>query len=91
MIIKKINIDELNIINEDLLLPHIAIDYILESDQYELFEKYGVYDGCKELVDYISKKVIKKYKQNYITIKCDITEKDIDDFNNVFFEELIIR
>ena len=91
MIIKKINIDETNVINEDLLLPHIAIDYILESDQYELFEKYGVYDGCKELVDYISKKVIKKYKQNYITIKCNIIEKDIDDFNNVFFKKLIIN
>ena len=91
MLIKKLNIDEANIINEDLLLPHIAIDYILESDQYELFEKYGVYDGCKELVDYILKKVIKKYKQNYITIKCDIKENEIHNFDNVFFEELIIN
>lgn len=90
MIIKKINIDEINVSNENLLLPHIAIDYILESNQYELFEKYGVYDGCKELVDYILKKVIKKYKQDYITIKCNIKENEIHEFDNVFFEELII-
>ena len=48
----QINESIINDIN-DSLLQHIAIDYILESHQYELFEKYGVYDGCKELVDYI--------------------------------------
>ena len=91
MIIKKINIDESNVINEDLLLSHIAIDYILASGQYELFEKYDVYNGCKELVDYILEKVNKKYKQNYITIKCDIKENEIHKFDNVFFEELILN
>jgi hypothetical protein len=91
MIIKKINIDESNVINEDLLLSHIAIDYILASDQYELFEKYGVYNGCKELVNYIYNKVIKKYKQNYILIKCNIKENEISKFDNVFFNELFIK
>jgi len=91
MIIKIIQINEskINDIN-DSLLTHIAIDYILESHQYELFEKYGVYDGCKELVDYIINKVIKKYKQNYALIKCNIKEDEIHNINNIFFNELIL-
>ena len=40
MIIKMININESNVNDiNDSLLTHIAIDYILESHQYELFEK----------------------------------------------------
>lgn len=86
----QINESNINDIN-DSLLTHIAIDYILESHQYELFEKYGVYDGCKELVDYIIKKAKSKFKQGYVLIKLDILGKDFNNFNNVFFEKLIIN
>ena len=86
-----ININESNVNDiNDSLLTHIAIDYILESHQYELFEKYGVYDGCKELVDYIINKVIKKYKQNYTLIKEDLNKENFKKFTNIFFDKLII-
>ena len=85
----QINESNINDIN-DSLLTHIAIDYILESHQYELFEKYGVYDGCKELVDYIINKVIKKYKQNYTLIKEDLNKENFKNFTNIFFDKLII-
>jgi len=92
MIMRMIQINESNINDiNDSLLTHIAIDYILESHQYELFEKYGVYDGCKELVDYIIKKAKSKFKQGYVLIKLDILGKDFNNFNNVFFEKLIIN
>ena len=85
----QINESNINDIN-DSLLQHIAIDYILESHQYELFEKYGVYDGCKELVDYIIKKAKSKFKQGYTLIKLDILGKNLSDFNNIFFEKLLL-
>ena len=80
--INESNIDDIN----DSLLTHIAIDYILESHQYELFEKYGVYDGCQELVDYIIKKTKSKFKQGYTLIKLDILGKNLNNFNNVFLK-----
>ena len=86
----QINESNINDIN-DSLLTHIAIDYILESHQYELFEKYGVYDGCKELVNHIIKKAKSKFKQGYILIKLDILGKNLNNFNNIFFEKLIIN
>ncbi len=86
----QINESNINDIN-DSLLTHIAIDYILESHQYELFEKYGVYDGCKELVNHIIKKTKSKFKQGYVLIKLDILGKNLNNFNNVFFEKLIIN
>lgn len=85
--INESTIDSLN----DSLLTHIAIDYILESHQYELFEKYGIYDGCQELVNHIIKKAKSKFKQGYILIKLDILGKDLNNFNNIFFEKLLLN
>ena len=86
----QINESKINDIN-DSLLTHIAINYILESHQYELFEKYGVYDGCKELVNYIIKKAKLKYKQSDHLIILDILGKNLNNFNNIFFDELILN
>lgn len=85
-----IQINESIIDVNDSLLTHIAIDYILESHQYELFEKYGVYDGCQELVNYIIKKLKSKFKQGLTSFTLDILGKNIKNFNNIFFDKLII-
>lgn len=91
MIIQKLYINESfdEIDKSNFLLSHIAIDYILESQQYVLLEKYGVYDGCKELVDLIIKKAISKYKQNNTSFIIEIYRRDIKEFENVFFNKLI--
>ncbi len=91
MTIKMIQINESNINDiNDSLLTHIAINYILESHQYELFEKYGVYDGCKELINHIIKKAKSKSKQGLTSFTLDILGKNLNNFNNIFFDKLII-
>lgn len=89
MIIKKLLINESNInTNEDILLTHIAIDYIKQSDQYFLLEKYGLYDGCKDLTEFILKRVKNKYKQKISTIAININKSELKKYNNIFFDEI---
>ena len=65
MIYKIIDINEnYNELINDSLLTHIAIDYINKSNQYLFLEKYGLYNGCIELVNFIIKKI--KSKFNYL-------------------------
>lgn len=85
------NIDDIDTISDNLL-QHIAIDYIYESGKYNLFEKYGIYNGCTELVDYICKKVKQKFNSKndvfMFTIKYnDCVNKKIE---NIFFNSLDI-
>lgn len=88
MIYYLININENfeNNIN-DTLLTHIAIDYINESKQYILLEKYGLYDGCIELSNFIIKKIKSKYNHKEQVFRIELRKSDLN-FNNIFFENI---
>ena len=88
MIYKIININE-NIIENinDSLLQHIAVDYINSSQQYILLEKYGIYNGCEDLVNFIIKKIKSKYNHKEGTYIIEIKNNQLT-FNNVFFKIL---
>lgn len=87
MIFKELYINESIVNDEDTLLTHIAIDYINQSKQEYLFEKYGIYNGCKELVNFILNKIKNKYKNNY-TFITNIKKSELKDYENVFYEEI---
>ena len=94
MIIKHLNIDENtdNIINETLL-THIAIDYILKSHQHMLFEKYGAFDGCEDIVEFLIKKCQKKITAKNTIFIINSKYKDFINakINNVFFNEIELK
>lgn len=91
MIYEIIDISETNVENiNDSLLRHIAIDYINESHQYVLLEKYGVYEGCKELVDYLVKKIKSKYNYKEGAYIIEVKNNDLK-FDNIFFKTLMLK
>lgn len=73
-----------------LLLTHLAIEYkvndIAEGKRI-INEKYGIYDGCEELCDYIIKDIFShrdfdgEYRYN---------REDFEKYSNIFFQTLII-
>ena len=88
MIYNVIDINEnYNELINDSLLIHIAIDYINESNQYLLLEKYGLYDGCIELVNFIIKKIKAKFNHKEQVFKLEFIKNNLK-FNNIFFKKL---
>lgn len=75
---------------DKLLLTHLAIEYkvndIAEGKRI-INEKYGIYDGCEELCDYIIKDIFShrdfdgEYRYN---------REDFEKYSNIFFQTLII-
>lgn len=67
---------------ENSLLKHIAIEL---KKQDIIYEKYGEYDGCEDLIKYI---IIKLKKSNYQNIT--ITYNDVKNIQNIIFDNLYI-
>ena len=70
---------------EESMLKHIAIE-IQENDI--IYEKYGLYDGCKELVEYIGEKIKGLTNDNKEII---INYNEIKNIHNITFDKLVIR
>lgn len=74
---------------DHLLLTHLAIEYkvndIAEGKRI-VNEKYGIYDGCEYLVDYIVKDIFNKTLDDEHIYKRD----SFKDIPNIFFNTLII-
>lgn len=67
---------------KESLLQHIAIEL---KKQDIIYEKYGEYDGCEDLVNYIINKLKESNYQNII-----ISYNDIKHINNIVFDNLYI-
>ena len=76
-------------INESLL-SHIAIEYkvndISEGSRI-INEKYGIYNGCEELVDFIVKDI---FSHDNLDYQFEYNRDTLKDIKNIFFKKLII-
>lgn len=76
-------------INESLL-SHIAIEYkvndISEGSRI-INEKYGIYNGCEELVDFIVKDI---FNHDNLDYQFEYNRDTLKDIKNIFFKKLII-
>ena len=71
------------------ILQHLAIEYKennLYSKNHIILEKYGVYDGCEELAQFIYDKVEKEGMDN----QYEFTKDELLKFSNIFFEKIVI-
>lgn len=75
---------------DDDMLSHLAIEYkaydIAEGKRI-INEKYGIYDGCEELADYITKDLFGK---SNIDDEHVYHRGDLKNISNIFFNALII-
>lgn len=70
---------------KESMLKHIAIE-LYDTDI--IYEKYGLYDGCSELANFI----INRIKNHYSYDKEIIIEyNEVKDIDNVHFDKMIIR
>lgn len=68
---------------QESMLKHIA----LEMKNYDIiYEKYGVYDGCEDLVKFIKNKI--RNSENFNNI--EILYNDVKNIDNIFFNTLTI-
>lgn len=67
---------------QESLLQHIAIEL---KDTDIIYEKYGEYDGCGELSEFIYNKL---KENNFNTIK--INYNNVKHIDNIFFDELYV-
>lgn len=73
------------------MVEHLSIEYKTYSLNNVILEKYGIYKGCEELVDYIISDIRKIAKKegsydNQYTYNRD----DLKAFDNIFYNNLII-
>lgn len=68
---------------DESLLHHICIEL---KDEDIVYEKYGEYNGCRDLTDYIINKIKDLNKSQNI----DILYDDVKDIDNICFDKLII-
>ena len=72
------------------LLSHIAIEYkvndIGEGSRI-INEKYGIYDGCEELVNFIVKDI---FSHDDLDYQFEYNRESLKDIKNIFFKKLII-
>ena len=77
---------------DESILPHIAIEYKehnLHNRNHLVLEKNGVYEGCSELADIISKDIKKRYEEDK-SFEIRYNKDDFKDIKNIFFNDLII-
>ena len=86
-------IDYININNnliEEQVLSHLAIEYKINDvgeGKKIINEKYGIYNGCEELADYIVDDIFNsKELDNQFVYHCD----DLQEIKNIYFNKLII-
>lgn len=68
---------------DESLLKHICIEL---KDKDIIYEKYGEYDGCRDLANYIISKIKELNKSQDIVIHYD----DVNDIENICFDKLTI-
>ncbi len=76
-----------NSLIEESLLSHIAIEYKVNDigeGRRIVNEKYGIYDGCEELADFIIKDV---WKNIDIDGQYEYTKDQLKNFKNIFFHK----
>ena len=75
---------------DKLLLAHLAIEYkvndIAEGKRI-INEKYGIYDGCEEICDYIMKDI---FSHRDLDGEYRYTREDFKKYPNIFFKTLIV-
>lgn len=72
------------------LLSHIAIEYKINDiaeGKKTINEKYGIYDGCEELCDYIIKDI---FNHSILDNEYQYNRNDFKNYQNIFFKSLII-
>ena len=83
-----------NIMIENELELHFYVEYVLgESFDYSyfnIFEKHGSYIGQKELIIDLSKEIYNIIRNHEPEDTIKISGDDLKNYNNIFFDELII-
>lgn len=72
---------------DNVVIEHCNIAYAFRKEginELFTFESLGLYNGCREIVDYIMKNIKELYGNKSNTIKYE----DIDELNNHYFDEL---
>lgn len=72
------------------LLSHIAIEYKVNDigeGRRIVNEKYGIYDGCEELADYIVKDIFSRHSFDDAS---QYRKENLENIKNIFFKELIV-
>ena len=79
-----------NSLIEESLLSHIAIEYKVNDigeGRRIVNEKYGIYDGCEELADFIIKDI---WKNIDIDGQYEYTKDQLKNLKNVFFHKIVV-
>lgn len=79
-----------NSLIEESLLSHIAIEYKVNDigeGRRIVNEKYGIYDGCEELADFIIKDI---WKNIDIDGQYEYSRDQLKDLKNVFFHKIVV-
>lgn len=75
---------------KESILSHIAIEYKVNDigeGRRIINEKYGIYEGCEELVDLIVKDI---FTHNNMDNQFEYNKESLNDIKNIFFNTLII-
>lgn len=75
---------------DNQVLEHCYVSYAFEKEgptSYFTFESLGLFNGCKEIVNYIIDNIEDFYKKKSISIKFE----DINGLTNHYFDELILK
>lgn len=72
------------------LLSHIAIEYKVNDigeGRRIVNEKYGIYDGCEELANYITNDIFSRHAFDDAS---QYSKENLGDIKNIFFKELTV-
>jgi hypothetical protein len=78
-------IDQYYILSHDEMYLHMCIDYYFDR----VFESHGIFNGCEELSNYITKRIVNQLNKNKMT-ELVIKNSEVD-LEVKFFDELIIN
>ena len=75
---------------DESLLSHIAIEYKVNDigeGRRIVNEKYGIYDGCEELANYITNDIFSRHAFDDAS---QYRKENLGDIKNIFFKELTV-
>ena len=75
---------------DESLLSHIAIEYKVNDigeGRRIVNEKYGIYDGCEELANYITNDIFSRHAFDDAS---QYSKENLGDIKNIFFKELTV-
>lgn len=75
---------------DESLLSHIAIEYKVNDigeGRRIVNEKYGIYDGCEELANYITNDIFSRHAFDDAS---QYSKESLGDIKNIFFKELTV-